>query len=137
MSQARLRLLHAASADKRYPVEAYEFLCQALMFTQEALQRVPAGDLRPEDAADKHVSGAELLEGVRRFGLEQFGPMAYIVFHQWGVKATGDFGKMVYHLIDSGVWFGSDNDRIEDFDDLYDFETAFVRESTLDWDEDE
>ena len=137
MSQARLRLLNAASTDKRFPVEAYEFLCQALMFTQEALQRVPAGNIRPEDAPDKHVSGQELLEGVRRFALEQFGPMAYIVFRQWGVKNTGDFGKMVYHLIDSGVWFRSETDQIEDFTDLFDFERAFVHESTLDWDDDE
>jgi uncharacterized repeat protein (TIGR04138 family) len=135
MSQERIRLLKAASADKRYPVEAYDFLCQALLFTQEALCKVPAPNLRPEDAADKHVSGMELLEGVRRFALEQFGPMAYIVFRQWGIKTTGDIGKMVYHLIDKGLWFRSENDKVEDFHNRYDFERAFVHESKLEWEE--
>jgi uncharacterized repeat protein (TIGR04138 family) len=135
MSQERLRLLSAATACKRYPVEAYEFLCQSLMFTQEALDRVPASNARLEEAVDKHVSGEELLEGVRRFALDQFGPMAYVVFHQWGIKTTADFGNMVFHLIDSGVWFRSETDQVEDFHDRYDFERAFVHESTLDWDE--
>jgi uncharacterized repeat protein (TIGR04138 family) len=135
MSHERIRLLKAASADKRFPVEAYDFLCQSLLFTQEALSRVPAPNLRPEDAADKHVSGMELLEGVRRFALDQFGPMAYIVFRQWGIKNTGDIGKMVYHLIDSGLWFRSDEDKLEDFHNRFDFERAFVIESTLELEE--
>jgi uncharacterized repeat protein (TIGR04138 family) len=135
MSQERIRLLKAAAADKRFPVEAYDFLCQALLFTQEALSRVPEPNLRPEDAGDKHVSGGELLDGVRRYALAQFGPMAYIVFRQWGIKNTGDIGKMVYHLIDSGLWFRSETDQIEDFNNRYDFERAFVHESKLELEE--
>jgi uncharacterized repeat protein (TIGR04138 family) len=131
MSDERARLFAAAAADKRYPIEAYEFLCHALTYTQGYLNRVPDPTVSPEDAIDKHVSGRELLDGVRRFALEQFGPMAYIVFQTWGVKRTGDIGNMVYHLIDSGVWFRSPTDQPEDFHDLYDFEQAFLRDAPL------
>jgi len=135
MSQERLRLLKAAAADKRFPVEAYDFLCQALLYTQEALCKVPATSLGPDEASDKHVTGKELLEGVRRFALEQFGPMAYVVFRQWGIKTTADIGKMVYHLIDSGLWFRSESDKLEDFHNRYDFERTFVHESKLELEE--
>jgi uncharacterized repeat protein (TIGR04138 family) len=135
MSDERAKLYAAAVADKRYAIEAYEFLCHALVFTQHQLDRVPEPGLQPENAKDKHVSGQELLEGIRQLALEQFGPLAFIVFRSWGLKSTRDFGNMVYHLIDSGIWFCSETDRIEDFDDLYDFEEAFLRDAPIEWDE--
>jgi uncharacterized repeat protein (TIGR04138 family) len=131
MEEERARLYAAAAADKRYAIEAYEFLCHALAYTQQTLDRVPEPGTRPEDALDKHVSGKELCEGIRQFALKQFGPLAHVVFKNWRVHGTLDFGKMVYHLIDAGVWHKSPTDRLEDFDEQFDFEQALVKDANV------
>lgn len=119
-------LFDVAMADKQFAFEAYEFLHHALAYTQRMLghcaETVPPGG----EAQPQHVSGQELLEGVRRFAIEQFGMMASVVFHEWGLRGTGDFGVMVFRLIDAGLWHKSPTDSIDDFVDLYDFEEEFV-----------
>lgn len=126
MGNASSELIKVALTDERYAVEAYEFLTHALTYTQKLLGRTPPKDAK-EPVEGMHVSGPELLEGIRQFGLQQFGMMAYVVFRMWGVRHTSDFGAMVYRLIDAGLWHKSPGDRLEDFDDLYDFEREFVR----------
>ncbi|MEQ9069739.1 MAG: hypothetical protein RLO18_23600, partial [Gimesia chilikensis] len=74
---------------------------------------------------EAHVSGQELLEGVRVLALKQFGLMTQTVFKQWGVHSTKDFGKMVFEMIEHGRMRKTDNDRLEDFVDIYDFQQAF------------
>ena len=137
MSGRRSDLIDLARADERYAVEAYEFLCHSLAYTQRMLgKRRPSG---AEGAESKdqgyHVTGQDLLEGVRRFALEQFGMMSCVVFRLWGVRSTGDFGRMVYNLIDAGLWHKSPTDRLEDFERLYDFEQAFVHDYRIDCEE--
>ena len=135
MSDERTKLFAAAAADERYPIEAYEFLCHALAYTQKALDRMPRPGESPEEALDKHVTGQELCDGIREFAIDQFGPMAYVVFSCWGIRRTDDFGNMVYHLIDSGVWYRSPSDRREDFHDRYDFERVFRNEVPIELDD--
>ncbi|MEM0968475.1 MAG: Minf_1886 family protein [Verrucomicrobiota bacterium] len=106
--------------DTRFEKEAYFFLREALDFTVKDLDR------KDQVRSSQHVSGPELLDGVRRYALEQFGPMVPTVFEEWGVTRCGDFGNMVFHLIESGVFGKSDTDRPEDFEDVFDFEEAFV-----------
>ena len=133
MSSARQDLLEVAMADPRYAVEAYEFLCQALAFTQQNIGKV--SDRSASEAQEDgihHVTGQELCDGIRRFALEQFGLMAPVVFKCWGIKNTSDFGKMVYHLIESGLWHKSESDSVEDFTDRFDIETAF-QDQEIDW----
>ena len=98
---------------RRYPLEAYLFLYQAL----DAAQR-HVGEKR-------HVSGPELLEGVRRLAVEQFGPLALMVFNHWGLRRTQDVGEMVFNLVDRELMGKTDDDKREDFDAVYDFEEVF------------
>ncbi len=99
--------------DSRYRRDAYEFVMEALNFTQKKFRRV------------KHVTGEELLEGVRALLLERFGPMALSVLHHWGVKATEDFGNIVFNLVENKVLSKTDEDTIESFKNGYDFKEAF------------
>lgn len=126
-SSAETKLMELVQADRRYPLEAYEFLCMALSYTQKRLERaLPEEDTDLEAEGDHHISGGELLDGIREFGLEQFGMLAGCVFNSWGIVATDDFGRMVFKLVEIGLWHKSPNDRLEDFFGVYDFQTAFV-----------
>lgn len=71
--------------DPRFPYEAYEFLFQALAYTQKMLGKIKPPD-GEEPAKEHHVSGRQLIEGIRKFALEEFGLMARCVFNQWGIK---------------------------------------------------
>jgi uncharacterized repeat protein (TIGR04138 family) len=104
--------------DPRYSKEAYGFLREALEFTQKKR--------RKSRAESTHVSANELLEGFREYSLQQFGPMGLTVLEYWGVRSTGDVGRMVFNLIEAGVFGRADDDRIEDFENGFSFEEAFL-----------
>ncbi len=129
------KLAEVARQDGRYAVEAYEFLHHAMAFTLRMLGYADQGESKSSPPKLQHVSAAQLCEGVRQFAREQFGMMAYVVFKAWGVYTTADIGRMVYRLIDAGLWHCSPTDRPEDFDDLYDFAQVFLREFHVEWDE--
>jgi uncharacterized repeat protein (TIGR04138 family) len=99
--------------DKRYKPDAYEFVMQALYYTQKSLKK------------NSHVTGGELSEGIRKFVVEQYGPMAKTVFSHWGVTKTQDFGNIVYTMIENKMLAKTETDSIDDFKDVYDFEAAF------------
>jgi uncharacterized repeat protein (TIGR04138 family) len=99
--------------DSTYSPEAYVFLMEALRFTQKKIKRTG------------HLSGAELLEGIREFGLEQFGPMTREVFSHWGVNSTEDFGKIVFNMVENKLLARTPTDSIEDFRNVYDFKEVF------------
>jgi uncharacterized repeat protein (TIGR04138 family) len=105
--------------DTRYAPEAYLFLREALDFTIKLLQK-------PDKGPARHVSGAELLDGIRQFALQEFGPLALRVLNHWGVKRCEDFGEIVFNLVDSGALGKTEEDRREDFAGGYDFERAFA-----------
>jgi uncharacterized repeat protein (TIGR04138 family) len=88
-------------------------------------------ELRKKDAAradkSRHVSGAELLDGLRVYALDQFGPLTKTVLNAWGVTRCADFGDIVFNLIEYSVFSKTESDRREDFADLYDFDAAFVK----------
>lgn len=105
--------------DGDYDPEAYYFLRESLDRTVRALGRA--------DAKDRHVTGRELCEGIRERALESFGPLSLLVFSQWGIFETADFGRMVHALVNEGVFGKKGTDRIEDFKDVYSFEDAFEK----------
>jgi uncharacterized repeat protein (TIGR04138 family) len=110
--------------DARYAYEAYEFLFQALAFTQRNLGRdQQEGSVEQEH----HVSGPELLAGVRDLGLQEFGLMARTVFRMWGVNSTADFGELVFNLIEAGLMSKTDDDDRLDFHDVYDLDQALTQ----------
>jgi uncharacterized repeat protein (TIGR04138 family) len=105
--------------DSRYWREAYSFVREALDFTRKLVNRENPGPAR------QHVSGQELLDGIRQLGLQQFGPMAATVLAEWGVTRCSDFGEIVYNMIDVGLFAKTDKDSREHFENGYDFDTAF------------
>jgi len=120
----------------RFHPNAYPFVFASLRFTQEMLDRLPNRESGPgvevEVEEDAHISGGELLEGVRRFAQEQFGCLAKTVFNQWGLTRTEDFGRIVFELVERGDMKKTDNDRIDDFIDVYDFDDALLRDYQID-----
>ena len=113
----------------RYPLQAYKFLLASLQFTQEKLGRTPT---RESSEAECHISGQELCEGIRQFACENFGMLTLTVFREWGIAVTGDFGRMVYELIERGEMRKTDRDQLSDFFDVYDFQDAFMRQYRVD-----
>ena len=110
--------------DDRYTLEAYGFLKEALDFTMDK-ERKRMG--KAVSKTQRHVTGQELLEGVREYALEQFGPMAYTVLTSWGLERCEDFGEIVFNLIEYGVFSKNEDDTKEDFAAIYDFEEAFLK----------
>lgn len=100
-------------ADNRYKPDSYEFLLEALHFTQTKFKR------------QGHVNGKELLEGVREFAIEQYGPMAKTVLHHWGITKTQDFGNIVFNMLEHKLLSKTESDSLDDFNDVYDFTSAF------------
>jgi uncharacterized repeat protein (TIGR04138 family) len=106
--------------DPRYQRDGYIFLRDALDFTTKQQKKVKGVSVR-------HVTGPELLDGVRRYALKEFGPMVMTVFDSWGIHSCEDIGHMVFNLIGAGVFGKTEEDSIKDFKNVYDFEEAFVK----------
>lgn len=113
----------------RFHPNAYQFVFAALRYTQTELGRDSVDDIECEEA---HISGQELLDGVRRFALNQYGLLAKTVFAQWGIDSTDDFGRIVFELIERGEMKKTDRDQLSDFFDVYEFDTALIDEYVID-----
>jgi len=100
--------------DKRYKLEAYLLVNDGLQHTLKQLE------------ARRHVSGRELLGGIRLLVLERYGRMAKAVLNSWGLFTTDDVGNVVYNLVNAGLMSKTEADSIEEFHAVYDFEEAFV-----------
>lgn len=109
--------------DARYDRKAYSFTREGLDYAVKELKKRDAERSRQS----LHVSGAELLQGIRVYALEQFGPLAITVLHSWGITRCGDFGEIVFNLIEYNVFSKTDKDSREDFAEVYTFEDAFVK----------
>lgn len=106
------------AADPRYHREAYDFVREALDFTQKLVAQSAKGMKR-------HVKGQELLAGIRDFALAQYGPMAMTVLEEWGIRRCEDFGEIVFNLVESGILSKTPEDSRDDFKGGYDFTKAF------------
>ena len=115
-------LRQVALRDGRYSPEAFRFLFESL---DTALRL--AGKAEAE-GGDRHVTGQEVLAGMRENASESFGPLAAHVWRSWGVKETLDWGRIVFLLVDEGLLKRQDEDRIEDFAQGFDFDEAFVEQ---------
>lgn len=104
--------------DSRYAREAYDFVREAVEFTQNAIRKANKNQPR-------HVTGQELLAGIRTFALEQYGPMALTLFHDWGVHRCEDFGEIVFNLVEHEIFSKTETDSRADFAGGYDFEETF------------
>ena len=142
--------------DRRYTLDAYLFVLEALSFAQESLGlgvEPPAEDLEPAAGpvaeppesrpaksrgragkgraarpTERHVSGQQLCEAARLYGLQQYGYLAPTVLASWGITRTDDFGAIVFNMIDIGQMRKTRSDKREDFHAVYDFGDAFARD---------
>lgn len=111
-------LRNIVQADPRYEPDAYHFLRESLDFTIRQIQA--------HEGTPRHISGQELLDGLRVFALREFGPMAHTVLKTWGIQGTEDFGHIVFNLVNAGILGKTEQDSLADFQNGYDFHTAFV-----------
>ena len=101
--------------DPRYKSDAYEFLMEALAYSQKKFKK------------PKLVSGEELLEGIKQLLMHKFGPFTLLVLQHWGIKRTEDFGNIVYNLVQNRVLSKDREDNINSFQNGYDFNEVFDR----------
>jgi uncharacterized repeat protein (TIGR04138 family) len=104
--------------DSRYSHEAYVFVRESLDFTQKLIGKENRGTVR-------HVTGQELLDGIRQLALQQFGPMVVTVFEDWGIRNCRDFGEIVFNMVEASLLAKTDKDTRDDFQNGYDFTDAF------------
>ncbi len=109
-----------AREDGRYSPEAFRFLFESLEHAVRLAGKEGA------EGTERHVSGQEVLAGMREYALETFGPLAAHVWRSWGVHDSLDWGRIVFLLVDAGMLKRQDEDSIEDFRDGFDFEESFV-----------
>jgi uncharacterized repeat protein (TIGR04138 family) len=109
-----------AADDGRYSPEAYQFVFESL----EPAVRLAGRD--QHEGQERHVSGQELLCGLRLHAADTFGPLAGHVWRSWGLQRTVDWGEIVFVLVTAGMLNRQDTDSIEDFRDGFEFDAAFV-----------
>jgi len=132
-------LVKLLAENPRYKIEAYQFVGAGLEYAQEVLGLGSPGPAKKRRGKEKeaparpvrHVSGQELCLALQQLAHRQYGLMAKLVLASWGIQSTSDFGEIVYNLIRIGKMSQSDNDRREDFNNVYDFEQALVRDYAI------
>lgn len=107
------------AADARYKREAYLFTLNALDFTLGQLDK------------PRHVTGQELLEGIKQYGQQQFGSLCLMVFTAWGIFRTEDFGQIVFQLVNSGLLSKTDKDSLDDFKNVFNLKEMLRREQQI------
>ena len=106
------------AADERFHRDAYVFMREALDFTQKLVGAKNQGKVR-------HVTGQELLDGLRQYALQQFGPMTVTVLEEWGIRNCKDFGDIVFNMVEIGLLAKTEKDTRDDFQNGYDFTDVF------------
>jgi len=109
------RLWALVERDSRFRIQAYVFVLAALEFVTRRLAR------------EGHVSGRELLFGVRDLARGRFGLLAPVVFREWGLHGTVDFGRVVLNLVDAGLLSVRPEETLETFANVFDFDREFSR----------
>lgn len=112
----------------KYPLEAFLFVQRGLDFTVRRIHGDPAGEA---EQSARHVTGQALCQGLRDFAVKQYGQLAKSVLTHWNIKDCGDFGHIVFALVDAGLMHKTEEDSIEDFVGVYDFDEAFESDLQL------
>ncbi len=112
----------------RYPPVAFVFVQRGLDFT---VRRVHGDPEETDPETSRHITGPQLCVGIRDFAIEEYGLMARTVLKQWGIVNCEDFGRIVFALVDAGMMHKTDEDRIDDFVNVFDFKDAFTTELTI------
>ena len=102
--------------DDRYHFDSYEFVNDAVIYTVKMFESKRAKE------ESRHVSGQELIMGVIEYAIKKFGPLAYEVFCEWGIKDGMSVGNIVFNMLEYGLLSKTERDSIEDFNIPVDFE---------------
>lgn len=108
--------------DGRYPIEAYDFLQEGMARAVKAVY----GEQPLKPGADRHVTGRQVCLSLRDLALERWGYLARTVLRRWRIRATLDFGNMVYLMIQHGLMHKTDEDSLDDFRNVYSFDEALT-----------
>mgnify|MGYP001768349218 CR=1 FL=1 len=103
-------------ADQRYAADAYAFVMEALAYTQKRF------------GSERHVTGEELLEGIRELVVKEYGFLAVEVLHNWGVRTTEDLGHIVFNLVDHGILGKQEDDSFDSFRNGFDFTSTLGKD---------
>lgn len=109
------------SGTEAAPVIPSDYRARELVL--DVLEAAPAGI---------HVSGLALARAVCMVARLRFGLAARLVLDHWGLRTTGDIGRLVFHLVDEGIIRASPEDSIDDFSDAFDMAEAL--EQNYPWD---
>jgi uncharacterized repeat protein (TIGR04138 family) len=133
MFEDRDRLASVVSRDARYPIDAYEFVLEAIASARSRRRRArlkPRGDKsaqKPVDPIRKHVTGRDVCDLVKELAVEKYGFMARMMLDRWGLQTTSHIGDIVYNLIDAGELEKNEADARSDFDDVFDLHAELER----------
>ncbi len=116
------RLFQILDREKSFPLAAYTAIHKGLDYTLKIKKQ------------NGHVSGQELALGMAGYIKQEYGPFSHLVLEGWGIRSTVDFGRIVFDLIDAGLMRKQEEDRLVDFENVYDFQEMFYQGS--DWLED-
>jgi uncharacterized repeat protein (TIGR04138 family) len=105
----------------RYPMEAFDFVRHGLNYTVSRIH----GDTSKKEEAECHVTGKQLSQGLRDYAVRRYGVMARPVLEHWGIHRTGDFGRIVYAMVENKLMQKTDQDDVRDFEGVFDFDDAF------------
>gem|GEM_PF-1087004 len=105
-----------------FPAQAYQFVREGLAHTVKGIHGDNAALSEDES---RHVSGQQLCLGLRDYAIRQYGLLAKAVLRSWKVTETGDFGRIVFAMIEAGLMRKTDEDTLEDFLGVFDFDEAF------------
>jgi len=128
-------LIALLEQDKRYKLDAYQFVRDALDYAQSVIQMPTQDTGESSPSVERHITGQQLCEAIRLYAVEQYGLLAKAVLNSWGIHNTGDFGEIVYNLIRIKQMKKSKTDRREDFDNVYEFDGAFEPDFAVEDDE--
>ena len=109
-----------ALEDGRYAAEAFEFIFESL----ESAVRLAGRE--HSEGKKRHITGQELVDGLRHEARRLFGPLGAHVWRSWGVHRTLDWGHIVFLLVREGLLNRREEDSIEDFRNDFDFDEFFV-----------
>ena len=107
-----------------YPQEAFQFVRDGLAHAVKMI----FGD---QPSNERHVSGQQLCLGLRDYAVVRYGLLARTVLARWGIRTTDDFGRIVFAMIEAGLLRRSDEDSIEDFRSVFEFDEAFALTETV------
>jgi uncharacterized repeat protein (TIGR04138 family) len=145
MSPSTTPFIDLLKRDRRYKAEAYAFVYEALNYAQTILGlgqeeknesvseklpvKIKAKNIEPDKTTEtdqtNHITGQELCQAAREYAVIQYGFLAKTVLDSIGIRKTDDIGEIVYNLISIGQMHKTPQDSREDFNNVFDFETAF------------